>query len=172
MRNFKYFFWPLLSVFLLTIIVLPCICTDRKFVIRNSTDSLPHGFYAIRPASTIKRGDIACFPIPPTIKQLVVHRRWLRPDGFFLKPVVALPGDHVRLNSDSFTFNHAEEPSGYVMKLDSKGRPMPTTYYRGHLSANTYFVAITDKRDSLDSRYFGPIHKSEIIGVATPLWIF
>lgn len=172
MRNYKRFFWPIMSVILLTFIILPCTLIHRKFVICNLTDSMPHGFYFIRSTSMIRRGDIVCFPIPAKARQTVVGRGWLRPDAFFLKKVVGLPGDHVRLDSDSFSVNYAEGARGYVLQKDGAGRPMPTFKYNGYLNQDAYFVAITDKIESFDSRYFGPIKKSEIIGVATPLWIF
>jgi type IV secretory pathway protease TraF len=58
------------------------------------------------------------------------------------------------------------------MRTDSLGRPLPQALpFCDYLKPGAFFV-FSNYTKSFDSRYFGPIQKSQIIGVAKPLWMF
>ena len=110
----------------------------------------------------VHRGDIVVFttpkgpdgqPIDPTIKDLV-------------KRVIGLPGEtvsekngHVLINGKAL--NESYLPSGTVTDCASFE---PQCFPTGPLPAGNYWVMGDNRAGSRDSRYFGTIEKSEIVG--------
>jgi signal peptidase I len=134
------------------------------------------------PYSTIRRGDIIVFRYP-------VH-----PDQHFVKRVVALPGDRVRLVDKHLLVNgrlvrepyavfQAHDIDPYRDNFPQPDLPSPSldarwwqqmrTFVRGgelHVPPDCYFV-LGDNRDfSLDSRYWGFVPHENVIG--RPLVIY
>jgi len=111
---------------------------------------------------SVHRGDIIVFktpkgpngaPIDPTIKDLV-------------KRVIALPGErvsqqngHILINGK--VLNEPYLPAGTVSDCSQfQAQCFPT----GPLPADRYWVMGDNREHSRDSRYFGAISKSEIVG--------
>jgi conjugative transfer signal peptidase TraF len=143
-------------------------------LIINKTDSLPHGVYLVRARQKLDYNDLVCFSIPENVRSLISERRWM-PDyenlqAFLIKTIAALPGDAVCFKDHTITLRGTHTLD--VLKQDSSGRPLPCFKYCGTLPVGKYFVAQVEDRKSFDSRYFGPIDESRIMGVAEPLWIF
>jgi signal peptidase I len=113
---------------------------------------------------SVHRGDIVVFttpkgpdgrPIDPTIKDLI-------------KRVIGLPGDIVSAQGGQVYINGKplEEhylPAGTVTDCV---RFNPNCFPAGPLPPNEYWVMGDNRQGSRDSRYFGPITKSEIVGRA------
>jgi signal peptidase I len=111
--------------------------------------------------SDIDRGDVVVFtghgPIP------------------LLKRVVGLPGDRLEIRGDQLFVNGRPETSATVHTVD--GRPEPTlpgpdpaatwSLQRPFtVPAGQYFVMGDNRTDSADSRYWGTVRRSEIVGQA------
>ena len=132
------------------------------------------------PYDALKRGDIIVFRYPVDIKQT------------FVKRLIGLPGDHIRLVNKRLFLNGkpAEEPYAYhgTDYIDSFRDNFPSTPYPGAMPSgqdmvahhvengevvvppDSYF-ALGDNRDfSLDSRYWGFVPRPNIIG--KPLLIY
>jgi type IV secretory pathway protease TraF len=54
---------------------------------------------------------------------------------------------------------------------DRLGRPLPSWTDCRLLDGDEAFLLMEGVADSFDSRYFGPIHTTAIIGRLVPLWI-
>ncbi len=99
---------------------------------------------------SISRGDIVVFRYP-------LDRR-----KSFIKRVIALPGDRVRISYGHVYVNGRLIEEGYVPEefLDAGSYPETT------IPRNTYFVLGDHRNSSNDSREFGPIPRSDIYGKA------
>jgi signal peptidase I len=111
---------------------------------------------------SVHRGDIVVFttpkgpdgkPIDPTIKDLV-------------KRVIGLPGDTVGTKDNHILINgkQIEEsylPQGTVTDCTSF---KPDCFPTGKIPADHYWVMGDNRTNSRDSRYFGAIPRSEIVG--------
>ena len=152
---------------LLALLVSSVLCTGKR-VVCNYTDSLPHGIYLIC-RGTVKKGDIVVFRPTGVAAKLIGERHYLRPDGFLMKHVAGLPGDSVC--ADRRYFRVAGTDYGERADCDSKGRPLPAYRFCGRLKVGI-IVASWGMKNSFDSRYFGPVERASIVGIAKPLWIF
>lgn len=113
-------FFPLLSsIAFLIILVLFLRSLPYPPVIYNATDSLPHGFYLVRPGRVYHKGQLVVCEVPEHVRALVVSRQWLKEDGLFIKTIVGIPGDTARVRKGQFVVN--ETDYGPVHKYDSQG---------------------------------------------------
>lgn len=106
-----------------------------------------------------KRGDIVVFNPPPS---------WTQDPTPFIKRVIGLPGDRVEIRDDGKVYVNGvalEEP--YTFKNDA-GVNEPTVPLSEQTSwvvpQGDLFVLGDHRQKSADSRLFGPIEESRIIG--------
>lgn len=75
-----------------------------------------------------------------------------------IKRVMGIPGDKIKCVSGTIYVNNEEVSNyGYGTSFD---------FAQVILGENEYFLIGDNREDSLDSRYFGPVEKSNISGVA------
>lgn len=102
----------------------------------------------------------------PTRGETVVFRYPNDPSEFFIKRIIALPGETVEVAENRVTIYNNEHPNGMV--LDESAYLPEDTITPGRkkatLGSNEYFVMGDNRDASLDSRAFGPITSSAIIG--------
>jgi signal peptidase I len=99
---------------------------------------------------SIARGDIVVFRYPRD------------PSKSFIKRVIALPGDHVRIAFGHVYVNGKPVTEEYVPEHFLDARSYPETV----VPANAYFVLGDHRTMSNDSREFGPVARSYIYGKA------
>jgi len=130
------------------------------------------------PYTDIKRGDIIVFKFPP------------QPTTMYVKRVMGLPGDHLRVEKKVVILNGHKLDEPYTQHIDPNLAPyrddFPSTpvglgqYYERvtdmlehHVDRNTneivvpegFYFAMGDNRDnSSDSRYWGFVPRDNIIG--------
>jgi signal peptidase I len=102
----------------------------------------------------------------PARGEVVVFRYPLDPRQYFIKRVVGLPGETVRVADDAVVIVNAEHPEGFA--LDESGYLSPDTVTRGErtveLGPGEYFVLGDNRGASLDSRTFGSLPLKNIVG--------
>jgi len=102
-----------------------------------------------------KRGDIIVFRYPRN------------PQEFFIKRLIALPGEEVQVkNGYVYIFNNSN-PDGFVLDEPYLGEDVRTyamTEDKVILGDNEYFVLGDNRGKSKDSRSFGPVNESFVIG--------
>ena len=132
----------------------------------NLTDSLPHGFYLVY-SKAPKQGEIAAFYLPKHVTRQYRDRTWLIPNALFLKPVAFLPGTRLCWKAHRILAN--DRKIATLKDFDARG--LPLRHPRGCLTLkyNEIFVISTFSKNSFDSRYFGPIQRSSVIGTAAPI---
>lgn len=143
----------------------------------NLTPSEPLGLWRIEKLNRpIEAGDLVFICSPPTAPFEEARlrgylRRGLCAGGFapLIKTVAALPGQHVKI-TDHVVIDGRSLAASVVRKTDGEGRAV--TQYPGgmvpprHLYLHSYFVS------SYDSRYFGPVPDSGLLGLARPILTF
>ena len=138
-------------------------------IVYNASPSLPTGYYWITPTTEIQRGHLVLVPVPSAYRSLVEKRRYLGPNVPLIKPVAALEGDHVCIRNGAVSING--KVVGHTLKSDSKGRVLNAWKGCQPLTEGEFFALIAGVRESLDSRYFGPLRVRSVIGRAWPLWV-
>lgn len=102
----------------------------------------------------------------PERGEVVVFRYPLDPRQYFIKRIVGLPGETVRVADNSVIITNKERPEGFA--LDEKDYLGPETITHGDktvtLGEEEYFVMGDNRSASLDSRTFGPLPLQQIVG--------
>ena len=129
-------------------------------VLYNRTPSMPAGFYVYQ-GHVIRRGEIVAFPLPVAAFGYA-QRRGERTDLLLLKHVMAVGGDFVSTSGGELHVNGTF--IGRIPLIDSSGRPLPQWRQARVLSDGELLVGSSFDR-SFDSRFFGPIHTSQVVGV-------
>jgi len=140
---------------------------DIRFI-WNASASVPVGLYRIVPAKQIDVTDIAVVMPPDDLAGFLAKRGYL-PKGLpLLKRVLALDGTEVcRIGSAIIAYDRSY---GRARERDGKRRPLPVWQGCRTLKNDEAFFMNWDSPDSFDSRYFGPLSTSTIVGRALPLW--
>ncbi len=84
-----------------------------------------------------------------------------------IKRVIGLPGDHLVLSNGVYTIYNKAHPHGFEPdKTLPYGKNIPNTSGNVNitLGKDQLFVSGDNRPDSLDSRAFGPINASQIVG--------
>ncbi|HPN14541.1 MAG TPA: signal peptidase I [bacterium] len=99
------------------------------------------------------RGDIVVFHYPND------------PKNYFIKRVIALPGETVEIIDGQVKVYNDQYPNGIVLDERAYLDDIYTAQTRREtLKANEYFVLGDNRASSLDSRYFGPISEDVVVG--------
>jgi type IV secretory pathway protease TraF len=85
----------------------------------------------------------------------------------FLKPLAAGPGDYVCV-TDHLTIN--AQQIAPVFNAGSDGVPLPRWNGCRTLEPAEWFAYAPRIPNSMDSRYYGPVKESDMIGVYRPVW--
>ncbi|MCP3407614.1 S26 family signal peptidase [Bradyrhizobium sp. CCGB01] len=142
---------------------------QQPVVIYNASGSAPLGFYYVEPRAPA-RGELAVYRPPPAIELLILAHEILPAPVPLLKQVVASAGDDVCRAKDpieSIFING--KVTAEVQEKDRAGRPLPSWEGCLRLAEGEYFL-MQPHPLSFDSRYFGPVLRCDILGVASPLW--
>ncbi|MCV6615977.1 MAG: signal peptidase I [Cellvibrionaceae bacterium] len=128
-----------------------------------------------------KRGDVMVF-FPP-------HK----PDTYYIKRVVGLPGDHIRYTNNVLYINGEQAPQELLASLPP-ARPVyelasenldgvehairknitPTRFGKHgewNVPEGHYFMMGDNRDNSMDSRAWGPVPESAIVGKAFAIWM-
>ncbi len=138
----------------------------RPLVLWNRTASEPEGLY-LRQAAPLRIGALAAFPVPASAFPYADrHMSYLRRVPV-LKTVAAVSGDQVCTGDDRLVING--EVRAPILKTDRRGAVLPRWNGCRRLRDGEVFVFSDRIPNSFDSRYFGPVHQAEIVGVFRPL---
>lgn len=99
-------------------------------------------------------------------QDVVVFRYPRDPKQFFIKRVIGLPGEQVKVEGGKVTIYNKENPDGLVLDehaylpagLTTSGAVTMT------LKADEYFVLGDNRQFSHDSRAWGPLPKNDVVG--------
>jgi signal peptidase I len=99
-------------------------------------------------------------------QKVIVFRYPLNPQKFFIKRVIGLPGEKVKIENGKVTIFNKEHPNGFF--LDEKAYLPMGVKTLGDMTItlknNQYFVMGDNRMFSSDSRSWGPVPASDVIG--------
>ena len=146
----------------------PVVAPPRLRLIWNVSASVPLGLYRIEPAAHLRAGDLAALRPPPALARFMAARRYVEANALLLKPVAAVPCAAVCREANLITIDGA--PRAAALGEDRSGRPLPSWSGCRRLEPGELFLLAPSSLDSFDSRYFGPVRISHVVGRAVPLW--
>lgn len=143
----------------------------------NLTPSEPLGLWRIEKLNRpVKAGDLVFICSPATApfeeaRRRGYLRRGLCPGGFapLIKTVAALVGQRIEI-SDHVVIDGRSLAASVVRRTDGQGRTL--TFYPGGVVPPGYLFLHSSFASSYDSRYFGPLPDSGILGLARPALTF
>ncbi|MGC4025618.1 MAG: S26 family signal peptidase [Mesorhizobium sp.] len=150
------------------LVVLPAFGKPDIRIIWNASASVPVGLYRIVPADRIEVTDLAVVMPPDELAGFLDERGYLPRGVPLIKRVLALGGTTVCRSGSAviaYGATYAE-----ARARDTRGRPLPVWHGCRRLADGEAFFMNWDSPDSFDSRYFGPLPLSTVVGRAIPLW--
>ncbi len=149
-------------------VALPAIHHPRLRLIWNASASVPIGLYRVVTTRPLCVGDTVAVRPSPALSRFMAQRRYVEANVPLLKPIAATSGATVCRTGLSVTINGRTTVS--ALARDRAGRPLPAWSGCYRLRAGQLFLIAPSHPDSFDSRYFGPVDRSQILGRAAPMW--
>ena len=150
-------------------------------LVYNPSDSVPVGWYRVdlslhQPTSDVSTkptslqvGSIVLVRLPGQAAALAAQRGYLPLEVPLLKRVgavapqrVCIVGQALRIDGHTVTA---------TLRADRLGRPLQGWPQCRRLRAGEIFLLSVTNPASFDSRYFGPVRSTDVIGTAHPLWL-
>lgn len=142
-------------------------------VVYNPSNSVPVGWYRIdpvnAPADSLDVGSIVLARLPAEPAALAAQRGYLPSHIPLLKRIGAVAPQHVCIVNDVVRIDGV--PVAAVLRADRLGRPLPSWQQCRALAEGELFLLSATNPASFDSRYFGPIAASTVIGTAQPVYL-
>ncbi|SEL95290.1 conjugation peptidase TraF. Serine peptidase. MEROPS family S26C [Pseudoxanthomonas sp. GM95] len=143
----------------------------------NRTNSVAVGWYRVdrleHPAQLLQTalpvGSIVLVRMPAAAAVLAGQRGYLPTRVPLLKPVAARWPQQVCMDGPAVRIDGAVVAT--VLDADRAGRPLQAWRQCRRLRPGELFLLGAANPASFDSRYFGPVDVSAVIGVAHPLWL-
>ncbi|MBJ9993774.1 S26 family signal peptidase [Pseudomonas sp. S33] len=143
----------------------------------NPSDSVAVGWYRIDPFDSrttalprpLSVDSIVLVPLPARAAMLAAQRGYLPTRVPLLKRVGAVAPQHVCIVAGQVRIDGV--PAAAVLPTDRLGRPLPSLQLCRRLEPGELFLLSVTNPASFDSRYFGPVSASAVIGVAHPVWL-
>lgn len=152
----------------LAALLMPLAIPNRVQIVYNPSDSVPRGWYRIGKIDSLHVGSIVLARLPAPAAALAAQRDYL-PTGIpLLKGIGAMAPQRVCMDGMSVRIDDVVVAT--VMRSDGHGRPLSAWSQCRRLAHGELFLLSSTNPASFDSRYFGPIRVSEVIGSAQPLW--
>ncbi|MDI1326973.1 MAG: S26 family signal peptidase [Brevundimonas sp.] len=126
----------------------------------NESPSLPRGVYLRRAAAEPEPGGVVAIPQPAAARPYLAALR-MPPDVLLIKRVAAAGGDTVCRQEDRLV---TPRRTVVVHERDRRGVILPAWRGCRRLGPQELFL-LGDTPSSFDSRYFGPVHLSQVTGV-------
>lgn len=154
------FFWEMVRVAIISLaIILPVrYFLIQPFYVKGASmepNFFDHEYLIIDEISyrfsTPQRGDIVVFKYPKDPKQ------------YFIKRVIGLPGEKIKIQDNKIYVNNVILNEAYLPSSTETLLPL-RGYGDVELASDEYFLLGDNRNQSLDSRIFGPVKRDFVVG--------
>ncbi len=172
MKNFLSFVWEIIKVVVTAlVIVLPIrFFLFQPFLVwgQSMSPSFETGDYLIVDEISYRFQE-------PKRGEVIVFKNPLNPRQRFIKRIIGLPGETIKFKEGKIIISNKN--GEFILDESSYLPPYvmtePRTFESITLKENEYFVLGDNRKDSADSRIFGPVPRKYIIGrVIIRAWPF
>lgn len=149
--------------------VLACLATlptPTPIAMWNASASMAIGLYLVAPSGPARRGDVVIVALPRDASALAAKRGYLPARVPAIKRIAAVAGDEVCARGDQLFVNGRIVAAR--LRADAQGRPLQQ--WRACRRLGDEILVLGDGRRSFDGRYFGPIARDAVIGLARLVW--
>jgi conjugative transfer signal peptidase TraF len=160
---------PLLAITGLASLAWALFAKPMPRVIYNASDSVPVGWYRIGPPRALRVGSFVLIHLPAAPRTLAARRGYLPWRIPLLKRIGAMAPQVVCIRDDIVRVDGVRIAT--TLPVDGSGRRLTPWRQCRRLRAGELFLLSTSNPASFDSRYFGPVNTSAVIGQAHPLWM-
>jgi signal peptidase I len=105
----------------------------------------------------------------PTRGEVIVFKYPQNPNVFYIKRVIGLPGETVRIRQHDVYINDQKLQDPWGKYLSEETDPNTEEVY--HVPADSYFVLGDNRDQSQDSRFWGFVPQDNLIGPAVVIWL-
>ncbi len=102
----------------------------------------------------------------PARSDVIIFRYPRDPSKYFIKRVIGLPGETIKIDGNSVTIINSEHPEGLVLDEPYADTTRAMGSLTQELGEGEYFVMGDNRDASSDSRVWGTLEESKIIGRA------
>lgn len=149
-------------------LLLPALHHSPLRLVWNASASVPLGLYRIAPNPVSRVGDMVAVRPSPALARFMATRRYVEANVPLLKPIAATGGATICRHGLRVTIDG--QAAVRALARDRIGRRLPAWSGCYRLRPDQLFLIAPSHQDSFDSRYFGPVSRTQILGSATPLW--
>ncbi|NIJ79257.1 S26 family signal peptidase [Xanthomonas cannabis] len=143
----------------------------------NPSDSVAVGWYRVEPldhragslAPPLPVDSIVLVPLPAGAAALAAQRGYLPTRVPLLKRIGAVAPQEVCIVGRSVRIDGVTVTT--TLPADRLGRPLASWLHCRRLEPGELFLLSVTNPASFDSRYFGPVAASTVLGVAHPVWL-
>jgi conjugative transfer signal peptidase TraF len=158
----------LFTAIVATSLLLSTIGRTTPHYIWNASNSVPIGLYRVQATTRLAVTELVAVQPPDLLAAFLDLNGYLAIGVPMLKRVLALPGQTVCRNGLKIVVDGVDV--GEARERDGRNRPLPVWHGCRVIVDGDVFVMNWQSVDSLDSRYFGPLPASAVIGRAVPVW--
>ena len=159
---------PLLAVLGLASLAWATFAKPIPRAIYNASDSVPVGWYRIGPARALHVGSFVLIHLPAVPRALAARRGYLPWRIPLLKRIGAMAPQAVCIRGRVLRIDGVRV--AVTLPVDGSGRRLTAWRQCRRLRAGELFLLSTTNPASFDSRYFGPVPTSDVIGQAQPIY--
>lgn len=157
---------PILEIIRYSLLALLIVIPIRLFIAQpfivsgaSMDDTFHHNEYLIVDQVSYRfnepvRGDIVIFRYPEN------------PSQFFIKRVIAVPGDTISIYANEVMIRNEAHPDGFILDEPYAAEMSPDTALEMTLQDDEYFVMGDNRNASSDSRVWGTLQREYIVGQA------
>lgn len=142
----------------------------------NTTRSIPVGLYWTSSAPVAKGAYVLFCPPQASVFDDAMGRGYIGAGfcpggyGFMMKRILASENDAISIADDGVRVNGELLPLSAPIKTDKAGRPLPRYPSNSFRLGNADVLLMSDvSATSFDGRYFGPVNRSQIKSVISPV---